>query len=56
MPAKSKAQLRFMAGVASGNIRSPGLSREEAEEYVHATHNAKSLPNRIHRKLTRRKK
>ena len=46
MPAKSKAQLRFMAGVASGSIKKPGLSKAKAAEFVHATSNAKSLPNR----------
>lgn len=34
MPAKSKAQLRFMKGVESGSIKAPGLSKEEAKEYT----------------------
>jgi hypothetical protein len=38
MPAKSAKQLRFMAGVASGNIPAPkGLSSKTAAEFVHAT-------------------
>lgn len=34
MPAKSKAQYRFMKAVASGKAKAPGLSKEEAEEYT----------------------
>ncbi len=46
MPAKSKAQLRFMAGVASGDIKKKGLSKAQASEWVHAT-GSRKLPNRI---------
>lgn len=47
MPAKSKAQLRFMAGIASGSITPPkGLSRKEAAEFVHATPKGAKLPAR----------
>lgn len=34
MPATSKAQFRFMQGVAHGNIKAKGLSRAKAAEYV----------------------
>lgn len=49
MPAKSKAQLRFMEAVAhgwhpSGNKHGPTPS--QAMEYVHATKNKKDLPAR----------
>lgn len=48
MPAKSKAQLRFMAAVASGKVKKKGLSRAEAKEFVHAT-KGKKLPERVKR-------
>lgn len=53
MPAVSKAQLRFMAAVASGRARKKpkGLSRAEASEFVHATPSAKELPERVSKKL-----
>ena len=47
MPAKSKQQLKFMAAVASGSIKKPGLSKAKASEFVHATGNAKSLPRKV---------
>lgn len=47
MPAKSKAQLRYMAAVAAGRIKSPGLSKSEASDFVHSTKNAKKLPERV---------
>jgi hypothetical protein len=55
MPAKSKAQLRFMAGVMSGSIKKKGLSRMKAAEFVHATGSTKGLPNRV-KKGNRNKK
>ena len=45
MPAVSKAQARFMRGVASGSIKAPGLSRQKAREYV-AGRSTKGLPER----------
>jgi hypothetical protein len=45
MPAKSKAQYRFMQAVAHGGIKAKGLSRKEAEEFVQGV-NYKSLPER----------
>jgi hypothetical protein len=56
MPAKSKAQLRFMAAVASGSIKKKGLSKAQASEWVHATGSAKGLPNRVTKKGNRNKK
>lgn len=34
MPTKSPAQHRFMAAVASGSIKKPGLSKEKAREFI----------------------
>ena len=34
MPAKSKAQFRFMEAVAHGGIKKKGLSASQAKEYV----------------------
>lgn len=45
MPAKSKQQLKFMAGVMSGSIRKKGLSKKVASEFVHST-KGKKLPLR----------
>ena len=45
MPAKSKAQLRFMAGVASGKIKKKGLSPMKAREFVTGV-SYKRLPTR----------
>lgn len=46
MPAKSKAQFRFMRLVASGKKRVKGLSKEKAKEWLRGV-NYKSLPNRV---------
>lgn len=54
MPSKSKAQERFMAGVAHGNIPPPkGLSRAKAAEFVGPT---KGLPERVAPKKSKAKK
>lgn len=45
MPPKSKAQARFMRAVAGGTIKKPGLSQQEAEEYV-SGYPTKELPER----------
>ena len=50
MPVKSRAQMRFMAGVMSGSIKKKGLSRAKAAEFVHATGSTKGLPNRVSKK------
>jgi len=46
MPAKSKAQFRFMKAVASGKAKAKGLSKEEAEEYT-AGQSPKGLPRKV---------
>lgn len=46
MPVTSKAQYRFMQGVAHGNIKSSGLTREKALEFIRATGSYKRLPKR----------
>lgn len=46
MPPRSKAQARFMRGVASGSIKAPGLSKSEANKYVSGCP-TKSLPERV---------
>ena len=43
MPAVSKAQWRFMQGVAQGDIKAKGLSQEKAKEFVHGV-DYKNLP------------
>lgn len=52
MPAKSKAQARFMRAVASGSAKAPGLSRKEAKEYV-SGHSTKNLPERAKRRKSK---
>ena len=49
MPAKSKAQARFMRGVASGDIRAPGLTPSKALEFVQGVP-TKTLPLRVKKK------
>ncbi len=34
MPAKSKAQLRYMYAAAEEKVKSPGLSKEEAKDFT----------------------
>ncbi len=34
MPAKSRSQFRFMEAVKHGDIKKPGLSKEEASEFT----------------------
>jgi hypothetical protein len=48
MPAKSKAQYRFMKAVESGAAKAPGLSKKEAKEYV-AGQSPKGLPEKKNR-------
>lgn len=49
MPARSKAQQRFMAGVAHGNIKAPkGLSKAEARDFARTP--TKNLPAHAKRK------
>lgn len=49
MPAKSKAQFRFMAAVASGEVKKKGLSRRKAREFLQTTPSYARLPNRVKR-------
>jgi hypothetical protein len=50
MPARSKAQYRFMRGVASGNIKAKGLTRKQAGEYVNKTTSYSALPAKRRKK------
>ena len=50
MPAKSKAQYRFMQGVAHGTIEAEGLSKKKAAEYVRGQ-SPRGLVERVRRKL-----
>jgi hypothetical protein len=49
MPPRSKAQARFMRGVASGAIKRKGLSRAEAAEYVEG-YPTKGLPKKVRKR------
>ena len=46
MPAKSKAQFRFMKAVESGSVKAPGLSKEKAAEFTKGQ-SPKGLPKRV---------
>jgi len=48
MPPVSKKQARFMRAVASGKLKKPGLSANEAEEYV-SGYPTKDLPESAER-------
>ena len=52
-PPKSKAQARFMRAVASGSVKAPGLSRQEAAEYVEG-YSTKRLPEKVKSKKPKR--
>lgn len=51
MPAKSKAQFRFMEAAAHGGLDNPpkGLTKAKASEYVSGQKNYKSLPEKKNR-------
>lgn len=49
MPAKSKAQFRFMKAVESGKIKVKGLSKKEAAEFT------KGMTSSDYKKLKERK-
>lgn len=51
MPLKSKAQMRFMYGVAGGSIKAKGLSKAEATKMIKETSKKqrKKLPSRVKR-------
>lgn len=48
MPAKSKAQFKFMQAVAHGGIKKAGLSPAEAKEFV-SGQSSKGLPSKVRR-------
>jgi hypothetical protein len=48
MPAKSQAQFRYMGAVASGRIKSKGLSRDEARKFLHESRGTYGkLPSKV---------
>lgn len=48
MPAKSQAQFRFMAAVASGKVKKSGLSAKEARKFLHESKGTYGkLPNMV---------
>ena len=49
MPPRSKAQFRYMQGVAHGTIKKRGLSPAKAAEFVAGT-SPKGLPKRVRKK------
>ena len=49
MPAKSRAQFRFMQAVAHGGVKKPGLSPAKAAEYV-SGQSPKGLPAKVKKK------
>jgi hypothetical protein len=49
MPAKSKAQVRFMGAVAGGKIKKKGLSKAEAKEFIRGQ-STKNLPEKAKKK------
>jgi hypothetical protein len=46
MPAKSKAQFRFMKAVEHGYLKVPGLSKREAREFTAKNKSLKKLPEK----------
>lgn len=44
-PAKSKSQYRLMKAVENGNVKLPGLSKEQAKEYT-SGQSPKKLPEK----------
>jgi hypothetical protein len=55
MPAKSKAQFRFMKAIESGALKKKGLSKKEAKEYTEDSNYSK-LPEKIKAKKKALKK
>lgn len=49
MPAKSKAQARFMGAIAGGKLKKKGLSKSKAKEFLRGV-KVKSLPIRKKKK------
>jgi len=48
MPAVSKQQAKFFGAIAGGAIKKPGLSKEQAKEYIKGQDISK-LPERLKR-------
>lgn len=44
MSSQSKKQLRFMAAVANGSLKKPGLDPKKAQEFVDTTKSYRDLP------------
>lgn len=55
MPAKSKAQFRFMQAAAHGGIPGATISKEKAAEYV-SGQSPKGLPERLSKLAKARKR
>jgi hypothetical protein len=55
MPATSKAQFRFMMGICKGNLKSKGISKSTACEFVRGQ-SPKGLPAKLneYKKRTQR--
>ena len=49
MPAKSKAQARFMGMIAGGHLKKKGLSKAKAKEFLRGISISK-LPKRVSKK------
>ena len=54
MPAKSKAQARFMRAVESGSVKKKGLSKSKAAEFVDGVP-TKKLPEKKKKKASKKK-
>ena len=50
MPSVSRAQWRFMQGVAHGDIKAKGLSPEKAKEFVHGV-DPHNLPEHVAKQI-----
>ena len=55
MPAKSKAQFKFMKAVESGSVKKKGLSKKEAKEFTEGQ-SPKKLPEKKSKKPTKKAK
>lgn len=49
MPAKSKAQFKFLQALIHGGLKNKpeGLSKAKAQEYIDKTKSYKALPNKV---------
>lgn len=56
MPAKSKAQFKFMKAVASGEIKKPGLSPVKAAEYTSSNVGRTAYKNLVKKKIAKKMK